>query len=412
MSLLHRSRCNTFNFSKQLKAFLTTKLFAYSQSIFAQFLINIYFWRITQNIHVLVVYNVIFAIAHVIIYLPAGKLGKEYDRFLPLRIGVVAQLLYLFLILFLGSNVISYIIIIAIIGGIADGMYWSSDNLLKFDLTEPDNRLKFTSAYQILKSIAGSLLPIFASIIVVTNDGGVFSEYGRVFIAATICAVLTLVSSFFISDTKRLESEQFRFFCTARRLWRDKNIRIACYSTFLAEIPDVLPILLGLLLYIGSKTEFSFGSYQFITVLITVVTTYLLGKYFSRKEYRKLLIWGGVANFFCTFILLASQSYFAILLYGILTSIFLFMNVPQNPMILDALTAHSSDEAERNNIRVEYVALQEMFDAGGKIVGYLVLLFVGSFTNTLTVGVVIGFCALSALASNIVITRIQERSFV
>src|ERR1019366_4348015 len=100
--------------------------------------------------------------------------------------------------------------------------------------------------------------------------------YGRVFMAAIICAVLTLVSSFFISNTKRLESEKFRFFRTARRLWKDRNIRIACYSTFLAEIPDVLPILLGLLLFIGSKSELSFGSYQFVTVLITLVKTYLL----------------------------------------------------------------------------------------------------------------------------------------
>ncbi|MEA2701808.1 MAG: transporter, family, putative transporter [Candidatus Parcubacteria bacterium] len=382
------------------------KLFAYSQSAFAHFLINVYFWRITEDIQFLVLFNITFAASHALVYVFAGKVAKEFNRFIPLRVGVVIQIFYLGLVLVLGESVVPYIIPIAMLGGIADGLYWSSDNLLKFDLTEPDNRLRFGALQQIARSVTGALLPLAASVLVVTGTGGL-EAYGKVFVAAMVCAGLVFFTSFFISPERTKGSGRFRFLVTIKRLWKDRNIRLASYATLLSQVEEVLPILIGLLLFLKTGTELSLGAYQFVTVTIAVLVNYSLGRFFARKNYRTLLIWGGLANLLTVCLLLLSQSYLALIVYGILKSLFSFAYVPRYPLVLDALTAHCRDEAERDDVRVEYVTLLDIVDATGKIIGYAALLFVGNLTDSALISGVLLVCALFAFASSIVLAQIR-----
>ena len=394
-------------FPRSLKAFLVTKLLAYTQSAFAQFLINIYFWRITQDVKVLVIFNIVFAVAHVIAFMVAATSSKKHTAVLSLQIGTLLQILYLLSVLFLQDSIVTYVILVAMLGGIAHGAYWFSDNLLKFDLTNPDNRLKFTGAYQSVKSAAGAIVPFVASLLVLSG-GDVFHSYARVFIAAIICTLLVLAVSVLTLQTSTTADTNFAFVTHSKKLWHSKNIRLACISTLLGQIAVIIPTVLGLLLFIRNGSELSLGSYQLITVCVVIVTNYYMGTYFHREHYRKLLMYGGILNFLFIVILLISQSYLAILLYGVLTSLCSFMLAPQYPMIQDALTMYCSSKEECQEIRVEYIALQECFDGTGKVIGFLILLLIGNFTNIVSISSVLILAGLSALASTIVITRIKD----
>lgn len=396
------------DFSKPLKAFLLTKFFGYSQQAFAQFLINIYFWRITHNITFLVEYNVISDIVMVLAYIFGGKIAKEYNRFIPLRVGSILQVVYLTLIIFLKDGIVLHIIPIAILVGIAQGSYWLSDDLLKLDLTNPNNRLKFSAAFKILQSTANSVVPLIASILVIA-DGGLFYSYGRVFTLAIVFACLVFISSFFISEKKKFESSTYDFIGVSRELVKDKNIRIALIGTALSYVSGYITIPLGLLLFVSSGTELSYGSYQFVTVLIVVITNYLGGKYFSRKDYRNILIYGGIANFLFVFILFVSQSYGAILLYGILTALFSFAYSPQYLLTLDAFNMYCKDEKECVDKRVEYIVLQQVFVNLGRDLGCIPLLFLGTLSVPWVIATVVTILASFDLISNIWITRLKEK---
>lgn len=395
-------------FSRPTKAFLLTKMFAYTQSAFAQFLINIYFWRITKNISFLVLYNSVFVLFHTLAYIPASKFAKEHNRFVPLRAGMILQLAYLAMILVLREKVIEYIIPVALVGGVAHGSYWTSDNLLKLDLTNPDNRLRFTSIIQILQSIANSLCPLLASLVVL-SDGEVFNSYSKVFVAALIFAALTLISSFYVSDMVKLEGSKFSLVATAKTLLRDRNIRIACASNFLTSVSEVLPILLGLMLFISSGTELSLGSYQFVTVSLVIMTNYVMGKYGVRKHYRRLLYVGGALDFLLVFILFLSQSYGAILLYGILKALVSFMSAPAYALTLDAFNIHCKDSRECVDQRVEYLMLGEICVSGGKLAGLLVLLLLlRTSLSPVLIGSAVALLSLADMLSSIYVTKIQD----
>jgi len=212
--------------SVQIKALLLTKSLAYTQSAFAQFLINIYFWRITGSVSFLVLFNITFEVGHVFASWIAGKICKEHDRFLPLRVSMILQLLYLAFIIYLKVDVANYIIPVAILGGLAHGAYWFADDLLKLDLTNPENRLKFVAVHRIIKDGIGSLIPLVASIIVAVQLG-TEQAYVSIFILAIIFSALVFVSSFFISEKKKFISEKFSVIKASGELFKDQNIRLA-----------------------------------------------------------------------------------------------------------------------------------------------------------------------------------------
>lgn len=395
------------DFSSHLKAFLITKFLVYSQEAFIQFFINIYFWRMTHNIPFLVLYNVVYLICQLIAYFPAGKISKEYSRFVPLRAGLVLKFLFLMLILFLKGSIVDYIVPVAVIGGLGAGLYWSSDDLLKFDLSNPNNRLRFAAVFTILSQIASSMMPLIASLLIVMNGDGVVS-YSNIFLASMLLTCLALASTFFISKKDRFRSKEYSFSKAARALWKDRNIRIACISTTLSYVNYALPILLGLLLFITSGTELSIGAYQFITVIVAVVANYTVGAIFSRKDYRKLLIYGGLVNFAVIFILFLRQDFTSILIYGILASLFSAASTPFYPMTQDSLSTHAKGRKELVDLRVEYMALVQIFSVAGQVAGFLILLLLAYSMSFTSIASVAALMAFASFLGNVSMARMKD----
>lgn len=398
-------------FSKPLRMFILTKAFKYIQAAFINFLINIYLWRIAESISFLVLYNVLYQLAHALAYVPSGKINKEWNRFIPLRAGPTLNMLFLLLILLLKERIVDFVVPVALIGGISSGLYWSSDNLLKFDLTRTSNRLRFTAIHQTLKYLSNGIVPLIASIIVVSGSV-VFSAYDSVFTLAIVFSLLAVVSTFFISKEKTFQPTPYSLLKHARYLLRNRNVRLAMLGVFLNSIANVLPVLLGLLLFFSTGTELSIGSYQLLTVAVSALAMYTIGKHFSKKDYKALLIYGGLANFFLIFILLFRQDYTAVLIYGMLSSLFMVTDAPFNPLVLDAMASACKTQKECLQVRVEYITMTELFLGAGIITGFSVLLFIGQGSSMLAIGLVAVIFGLAKLASNVILAQITPRSTI
>ncbi len=399
------------DFSKSLKVFLSTKFFFYTQTAFSQFLINIYFWRITHNIGFLVEYNVISDFILALSYLPFGKIAKEKNRFLPFRIGIILQLVYLFLILYLKGSVINFVIPISILFGLAQGGYWLSDDLLKLELTDPENRLRFNSAINILENIAKSIIPLFASILVV-SDGDIFHSYSRIFYLAIIFSLFVFISSFYISDKNTFKTNKFNFLRACKDLLRDRNTRIASFSNMMGYVGDNFSILMGLLLFSRTHTEISFGLFQCLSVLAVLITQYLSGKFFDRRNYKFMLLFGGITDFLLILTLVLTHSYFALILYGFLHALISFTHSPQYLLTLDAFNMHCKSEEDYLKKRVEYVVLQQIFLNIGRIAGTLLILIISNTINPVFIGLVMVVFAASNLTSNLMAISIKQKSYV
>lgn len=393
-----------------LRVFLGMKFFAYLQNSFALVLINVYFYRITHDLSVLIVFNIAFDLAHTFAYLGISKISKEFDRLLPLRFGVLCQLSYLTMILYLGSSVSDYVLLLGILGGVADGTYWQADNLLKMDLTTPDNRLRFTTMFGMIKSVVNTIIPPAAVFLIVSSGhaDSITGAYVPVFVASMIGAGGVFVLSFLLPpDLARYSFRKYSFWPVAKTLWCDRNIRLACYSTLLSEVPDVLPMLLGVYLYLRSGSELAVGGYASLTVVLVLISNYLLGSYVRPQHYKSVLIAGGIAQCLVVLILLWDHDFGVVFLYGIISSALSITEAPGGVLRQNALTFYTQDPAEFARIRVEFLTLKEVFDCVGKNLGYGILLLVGFSGSAENIAVVALGCSLAALLGNVVASKIK-----
>lgn len=398
--------------SKKAKRFLGTNFIAHLEYAIIRLFINIYLWRITEDLFFLVVFNLIYEVSRVLAYIPAGKISKEYNRFVPLRIGFFLQFFYLLFLVFLREQIITYFVVVAILGGVSRGIYISSDNLLKFDLTNPKNRLEFSSWGFILKHLAYGITPLFVGFLIVINGGDVYISYTRIFVLGMIIAFSGFVSTLFISKEKTLTNEKYSLIKASKKFLKRKEVMIGATSNFLRYVADILPILISFLIYFSSGTELSIGKYQIVIASITLVGGVVVKKYLSTKNYKVFLIGGGILNFLSIFILFVSQEFSAILLYGILSSVFSLGKIPLYPKTLDALNNSCRSKEECVDLRVEYITFSEMFVGLGRIVGFSMLLLINSFSSTYVIGIIAMILAFADLLANLTISRVNYSKFV
>lgn len=400
ISELQNSYIHTF--PKNLKTFLGTKALAYTQSAFAKCLINVYFWRVTSDISLLVLFNVLYALAHAVIYVPAAKYAKETNPMLPMRAAVAAQLVYLGTIMVVGNKIAIWIVPIAIIGGVADGAYWLSDNMLKFDLTTPDNRIQFTAAFQAMKNLVGMAIPPVAAIIVAASAGT--TGYTYLFIAAIACSIGVLEATFFLS--KQVAHGGTFCYSHMRVLFSDPTIQRVWLSTYLGEVPAVVPVMISIFMFRQTGGELAIGGYQLSTCMAVIIGNYYTGKYVTRENCRWIMTIGGIINFACIAILIVNQQFTGLLMFGIATSLISCVTSIESAIGYNALTFHCATAKECQEKRLEYLAFKEIFDAAGKITGFLLLLLVGSTLNIKLMWLVVLICSVAELLSNLVIAHV------
>ncbi len=397
--------------NKHLNFFLITQFFAFMQKYFLDIFINIYFWRISENIGILAMYNIIYYTTSTLFHLFACKIAKEKNRFLPIRIGLFFRLLFVFLFFLFQENIINHIFLIAVVGGVASGFYWATDNILRIDLTNGKNRLKSIVFIKISENIAQAIIPLIASFIIYGNNNDT-SSYIYIFVVASFFTFVSFISSFFISDVKKFESKKFNLIKAGSGFVKNKNIRLFLFSTLLDNSSVALNILLGLLLFISTGTEISIGSYKFITFILAILVSYFFGKYIKRKHYGKILIYGGFLQFFVISILFFGQDFYLILLYGILSSLFSFSDMPAQPIKLDTISGYAESQRELVDVRVEYIVLADIFNNIGKILGFIILWLLSFSMNFYLIATVAAMLSTGRLFSNILVSKINNGKLV
>lgn len=391
-------------FPRETQSFLLVKALYYVQSGLFGVLIHIYFWRITENLETLVLYYCLFYIAHATVFVWFGRYTKCRNRFLGLRLGMILQMLFFIVLLVTGDAIASWIPFVAILGGIANGIYWNADNTLKIDLTTEENRLQFSGIHNALKYGIGALAPLAAAAIVIQSEN-VITAYAPVFLIALLCTILCITMTFRISTDLAVCKTPYRVAHSWKLLWQHKAIRWGTLINFCVGLAIMQPIAITLILFLDSGSELTIGWYQLLTLLLAFSIPTLVAARFSRKDYRWLLLGAGALQLAAVGIVLWSQEIWAILLFGVLRSILIISEMPVIAIKMDAFTATVTDPEQQRELRVEYVALLEAAGESGKVIGALILLLLAAQTTAFALATAVVFFSVAAYATKIVSAR-------
>lgn len=338
--------------------------------------VNVYLWKLKESFLIIGLFNLYQYIAIMFGFIIAGRLSKVLDRVFILRIGVIVLIIFYLTVLLLGGDAPKYHPLLGILLGLGEGFFWFSFNLLYFEITERENRDSFNGWNGLLTSSSGIIIPFLSGWFISSKTG--VTGYSTIFFISLVIFVVAVIVSFFFQrvvypGVYRLK-EVFQE-TTRRSDWR--NIFLAMTAQGMRE--GVILFLIGLLIYIEKKNEFTLGTYTMIISAITSITYFLVGKYIKREWRDTSMLIGALLMALAVVPLSLEISYNRILIYGIGTSLFA-------PLYFIPLTSKTFDRIGKDNksagLRGEYIVVREAGLNCGRIIVTLVFIAIVKFFET------------------------------
>ena len=113
-----------------------------------------------------------------------------------LRLGISMQALYIALIMLLKENIINYILIVGILKGVADGLYYFPKNILYSDKISNEDRQRFHGLVNTINKIIAILMPLLLGVLLSFMS---YTDLGKIFFMLFIFMFLI---TFWLKDNK------------------------------------------------------------------------------------------------------------------------------------------------------------------------------------------------------------------
>ena len=228
--------------------------------VFFDFFLNVLIWKQTGDFALLAWFNIAYLLMHTITFNVFAVTVKNGKIHLP-RILALFGFTFTYLSIFLmKGNIINYIIPIGAIIGIFNGMYWISYQILRFDLTNGENRGNYTGFEYGIGILVDIVMPVIGGAIVVANFLG--NGYPNLFLFGTIFFLTSLI----IGNVKFpvYNTPKFHFIKTFSMLWKDKNIMKSMWAYTLGGFSRggiLINLILPLVIFNAMKNELKLGGW-------------------------------------------------------------------------------------------------------------------------------------------------------
>lgn len=291
------------------------------------------------------------------------------------KLGIVGQAIFLYLIMYLGKNIVNYMILIGIIKGIFESFYWLPRHYLIFRLNKSSEAKKFYSTDAAIKKVQGVLLPILMGGIVGLNEDG----YGYMMIIMIIVSIIgEIAASWLKFDDEDVESFKLS---NLKELFKNKHwnkIRRMYFSISADGFTrsGILVVIISSLIYIVYETEFAFGAFKSIFALVSSVILFLLGKYVKDKKFEACLIVSGILVILAMSSLVFEVNATTLIIYTLTSEITFSVIAVISQSNMVRLIRHSTVK----KYTLESILLKETSINTGRVIGFTVLYFVNNIT--------------------------------
>lgn len=382
-----------FSDSKIKRLLISHNIFVAARVAFEIFF-NIYIWKQTNDLTLIAWFNIAYLSFHTFTFHGFARLVKK-GKINFIRVSALLGYTAVYLgVYLLKENVIHYAIPMAIAVGFFNGMYWISYQVLRFDLTNSNNRGNYAGIETGMKIFVDIFMPILGGSIIAANFFGL--GYSNLFLFGSF---LFLVS-FFVGNIRFpiYNTSNFHVKKTFNIMKKDKDMLKIMFSYLFGNFSrggTVARLILPLLIFDVLRNELGLGAWLSVFSVITIFFSLFFGKFIKYKYYNKSLVTGGFFYFTIVLLLIFFPSFWVYILFGFLFKISgVLMHIPKR--VIGENLIHSFED-EKNN-RVEYIVIREWFGIGlGRNLSFFILLTVtnlavdqmGILFLLLTVGVLI-----------------------
>lgn len=342
--------------------------FQFGASMSGLFL-NLYLWRLTEDLRINGIYNIILYASTPFVFAVGGWLAKKYDRMVPYRIGIGLIALFFLCVIYAQEQVVVYYPLFAIFNGIALGFYWVAYVVLMYDVADSRTRPRFLGVNMVVFNSAGLAGPALAGYLISLTAG--LSGYLYTFAAAScLFALASLVSLRIPRLPARHRTYYLNF--TGQMFRKSKAWLQALLSFFLLGLfQGIMLFLPNILMYRTVGREDQVGYLTVLFALFMIVTGVYISRRGPQMQIRRDIL-------FATLLigLAATVLFFEIKLWTVI----LFMTVHSflAPLMVNSLTAHYflvMDKMPLKGLfRVESMVVREYFINSGRVLSIALLI--------------------------------------
>lgn len=337
----------------------------------AAILVNLYLWRLTSDLWVNGVFNLMTLAVAPMASILIGKAAKQRDRLLAYRLGIYLTALFYLCILIAGERMVDWYIAFALLKGISTAFYWLGHFTMIQDVTDHENRHRYLGLNLIITNVSLLAGPALAGVIVGWSDG--FQGYTYVYLLAFLMFAYASVNSL---KMKRRETQHKAYYLKyALQIMRKYPAYYrSLLGWFVFGLPQgILAYIPAILLYQAVPRE-AFVNYMNVVFLsVTILSGFALAKW-GRPGLNNLYLNIAAAGF-----ITGSIPLFAgIELWSVILFMLLFSCV--KPLQNNAYTSYyyklSGDLPLGEHFKVEAVVLRETFTNAGRCAGVILYMLI------------------------------------
>jgi MFS transporter, YQGE family, putative transporter len=346
--------------------------------VFFELFLNVFLWKQTGDLQLIAWFNIAYITAHIIFFALFGYVAKRVDVDIPRKVGLAGQIGSYVLIFFLGSAVVDYALLIALLIGAFNGIYWISFNTLRYDFTTIRNRGHYVGLESAARIAVRVAMPVVGGFIIALNIFGY--GYGGGF----LFGILLFCISFIIGGVKDpvKTNTPFHLWKTYKKVRKNRDAMISMRAYFFSgasRTGALMRVLLPLFIFGILQSELKLGGWISFFSMVAIGVALLLGKYLDYKYYTRFILFGGVIYAALLVLIVVYPSLFTFVLFGTLTEILaVIIAIPKRVIsenIIHRLKNHSAH-------RVEYLVIRDFYNVFlGRGIGYIMLLFVGGLAT-------------------------------
>lgn len=357
--------------------------FQFGASMSGLFL-NLYLWRLTEDLVINAVYNIILYAVTPVAFAAGGWLAKKKDRMMTYRIGIVMIAAFYLMVIVAQEKVPEFYILFALFNGIAAGFYWTGYLVLQYDVSTEANRIRFLAINMVTFNSAGLLGPALAGFIIQRNDG--LQGYIIIFTLAFIMFVIAAVISFRIPMVET-HHKAYYLRLMGEVMQRNRRWVKALYGFLvLGLFQGIMLFLPNILLFQAVNREDWVGYLGVLFSGITVATGYVISRKAQKENVRKYVFMSTTGTVIGASLLLFGVELWSVVLFMIIFSIC-------NPLAVNTLTSYYyrliGTLPLKGQLRVESVVMRELFLNIGRVVSITLLAIFGSDTGSIWLPVIL-----------------------
>lgn len=288
---------------------------------------------------------------------------------------MVLNCIFIFVIGLLGEECKNQYILLGILFGISQGVYWLAGHALRSQLIPFQDTKNYISITGIINQVIKILFPIMIGTSIE------LTSFKEVAIAIFLLTIVQIIASTKLKqrENKQEEFNLLHYMKKLKKLGEQANgvkrmYKIAFYEGINSSLMGTL---ITIIIMMAFHTSFNLGALTTLFSILAIIANMIYKKYYKQKYAKTYIIVCTLIPILSVIGLLISIDKTAVIIYNITNAI--FITILSN--IKNTQRYNCLDVEEIKEDKIEHQSMFEIYLALGRVSAYIVLLIVGLLNN-------------------------------